>query len=562
MARQDEGARVNWLREYHDKIQTGEIVAGYWVKNLYEWLLDAIAREQFFYSPKKADRAITFIENYCHHSEGGTGLLILELWQRAMIAAIFGIVDTDGLRVFREVFVVVGRKNGKTLLASAIIAYMAFLDGEYGAKIYCIGPKLEQAEKAFDGFYQIVRAEPELADLVRTPQGKLKRRSDIYYEEMNTSIKPLAFSAKKSDGFNPHLVVGDEIASWEGDRGLKQYEVMKSALGSRAQPMILSITTAGYVNDSVYDELYRRATAVLRRTSKETRLLPFLYIIDDEAKWDDLTELKKANPNMGVSVSRGFYEDEIIIARENTSKRMEFKTKYCNLKQHSTAAWLEYSTVNAACADFSLGDFAGCYAVGGIDLSQTTDLTAACVLIERAGVIYGFAQFFMPANRLETLTAIDHVPYDIYREEGLLTLSGENYVDYKDVYRWFVDLRENHKIFCLQIGYDRYSAQYLIDDLNLYGYHTDDVFQGENLTPVTKEFDGIIRDGNFKICKNNLLKSHFLNVALKENTETRKTRPVKIEQNSRIDGFVAVIDAMTVRQKYYGELMYMLKNEG
>ena len=165
--------------------------------------------------------------------------------------------------------------------------------------------------------------------------------------------------------------------------------------------------------------------------------------------------------------------------------------------------------------------------MGGIDLSQTTDLTAASVIIERGGVLYAFTQFFMPANRLETAQAVDGVPYDIFVKQGIVKLSGENHVDYRDVYEWFSTLRDQYGIYILKIGYDRYSAQYLIDDLKAAGFQTDDVWQGENLAPVIREFEGIIKDGNFKIADNNLLKAHFLNVALKHNMETRKFRPVK-----------------------------------
>ena len=193
-------------------------------------------------------------------------------------------------------------------------------------------------------------------------------------------------------------------------------------------------------------------------------------------------------------------------------------------------------------------------------MSQTTDLTAASVVIEKGGILYAFTQFFMPKNKVEYLQATDGVPYDLFVKKGLITVSGENYVDYKDVFKWYVWLINEYGIRVLKIGYDRYSAQYLIDDLKNYGFHTDDVHQGENLTPVIREFEGIIKDGNFKIVNNNLLKSHFLNVALKQNMETRKFRPIKIEQRAHIDGFVSVIDAMTVRQKYYAEVGEMLKN--
>ena len=466
----------------------------------------------------------------------------------------FGIVDEEKTRIFREIFIVIGRKNGKSLFASAIIAYMAFLEPEYGQEIYCLAPKLDQAALVYDGFYKMVQAEKELEELTK------KRRSDIYIEETNTTIKPIAFNAKKSDGFNPQLVVCDELAAWSGDGGLKQYEVMKSALGARRQPMILSISTAGYINDSIYDELMKRSTSFLKGNSKERRLLPLLYIIDDIEKWNDIEELKKANPNIGVSVKESFFEDEIAVAESSPSKKAEFLTKYCNIKQNSSIAWLDYAVVDGASVEKKLEDFRDCYAVGGIDLSQTTDLTAASVVIEKDGILYAFTQFFMPKNRMEKLQATDGVPYDIFVKKGILTLSGDNYVDYKDVFNWYKMLLEEYGIRPLEIGYDRYSAQYLIDDLKGYGFHTDDVFQGENLTPVIREFEGIIKDGNFKIADNNLLKSHFLNVALKQNTETRKFRPIKIEQRAHIDGFVSVIDAMTVRQKYYAEYGELLKN--
>ena len=544
----------NLIFEYYAAITGGIIAANRWILAVYEIIIRGIEKGEYCYDAKKANKAIRFIENFCHHFEGRSDLIKLELWQKALVSVMFGIVDVDGLRVFREVFVVIGRKNGKTILASAIMAYMAYMDGEHGAKIYCLAPKLEQAEKAYDGFMQIVKAEPELSELAK------KRRSDIYIEETNTTIMKLAFNAKKSDGFNPHLVVNDELSSWVGDAGLKQYEVMKSALGARSQPMIFSISTAGYVNDGIYDELMKRSTAMLKGNSRERRLLPMLYMIDDVKKWNNVDELKKSNPNMGVSVTADFFVEEIAVAESSMSKRVEFLTKYCNIKQNSSVAWLEYAVVEATRESKSLEDFRDCYAVGGIDLSQTTDLTAATVLIEREGVIHAFTRFFMPANRLEKAQALDGTTYEIFVKKGILKLSGENHVDYKDVFQFFVDLRTIYGIYVLQIGYDRYSAQYLIDDLKAYGYHVDDVFQGENLAPVIREFEGVLKDGNFKIADNTLLQTHLLNVALKHNMETRKFRPVKIEQRARIDGFVSVIDAMTVRQKYWNEMGTLLQN--
>lgn len=544
------------ITEYFEKIQTGEIRVGKWIKLLYGQIVSGLRDGLFLFDTKQARRAIDFIQSFCHHCEGRDDLIVLELWQRALVSLIFGIVDENGVRVFREVFVVMGRKNGKSLLASAIIAYTVYLDGEYGAKVYCLAPKLEQAAIVYDNSYRMIQAEPELSELAQ------KRRSDIYLEATNSSIKPLAFNAKKSDGFNPHLTVCDEIASWPAEQGLKQYEVMKSALGARRQPLILSISTAGYVNDGPYDELMVRSTSWLLGSSSERRLLPVLYMIDDPERWDNIDELRKANPNMGVSVSEDFFREEAAVARNSLSKRAEFLTKYCNIKQNSTQAWIPFDVVDAVTQDdYTLEDFRSSYCVGGIDLSQTTDLTACCVVIERAGVLYTFSQFFMPANKVDELQAREGVPYRLYIQQGLIQQSGDNFVDYRDCLEWFRRLVRNYEILPLQVGYDRYSAQYLVQEMQQDGFHMDDVFQGENLTPVIHECDGLLRDKTLRLGHNNLLKAHFLNVGMKQNEETRKIRPVKIDPRTHIDGFVAVIDALTVRQKWYDQIGGQLKNE-
>ncbi|MGN1025515.1 MAG: terminase large subunit [Faecousia sp.] len=547
---------VNYITEYNKQIKSGKIVAGRWVKLIYAYLVKGLRKRSFFYDADKTQLAIDFIERFCHHSEGRSDRLTLELWQKAAVAAIFGIVDKNGVRIFREVFLVVARKNGKTLFASAIIAYVQFLDGEYGAKVFCLAPKLEQATKVYDGYYQMLEKEPALKKYVR------KRRSDLYMATTNSSVKPLAFNAKKSDGFNPHLVICDEIASWPAEQGKKQYEVMKSALGSRKQPLILGISTAGYVNDGPYDDLMARSTAFLLGNSNERRLLPLLYIIDDVSKWNDLNELRKSNPNMGVSVTEEYYREEIAIAEMNLSKRAEFLTKYCNIKQSSTQAWIPYDVVDAVTGeDYSLEDFRSSYCVGGIDLSQTTDLTACCVVIEKAGKLYTFSKFFMPENKIDELQEREGVPYRLYVTAGFIQPSGENFVDYNDCFEWFRMLVEEYEILPLQVGYDRYSAQYLVQQMELYGFHMDDVYQGENLTPVIHECDGLLRDKTLRLGNNNLLKAHFLNVGMKQNEETRKIRPVKIDPRCHIDGFVAVIDALTVRQKWYDQIGDQLRNE-
>lgn len=547
---------VNYIFAYYQAMKDGTENVGRWILLFYEYIVKGLSDQSFFFDQKKANKAIKFIETFCHHCEGRDDLLKLELWQKACASVIFGIVGADGLRQFREIVIVIARKNGKTLFAAAIIAYCVYLDGEYGAKVFCVAPKLDQADLVYSAFWQTIQKEPELAQLIK------KRKSDYYIEETNSSVKKIAFNAKKSDGFNPHLTICDEIASWPGDQGLKQYEVMKSALGARKQPLILSISTSGYINEGIYDELIKRSTRFLLGDSKERRLAPFLYMIDDIQKWNDINELRKSNPNLGVSVSVDYLIEEIAVAEQSLSKKAEFLTKYCNIKQNSSQAWLPSDAVERASGGFlSLEDFRGCYCVGGIDLSRTTDLTSCCAVIEKNKKLYVFSKFFLPAEKLEEATARDGLPYAAYVQRGILKLSGDNFVDYHDCLNWFKSLIEQYQIYPLKIGYDRYSSQYLVQDMRRYGFHMDDVFQGFNLTPVIRETEGLMRDGVFCIGDNDLLKVHLLNAALKTEAESERSRLIKLSTNDHVDGTAALLDAMTVRQKYYSEIGAQLKNE-
>lgn len=254
--------------------------------------------------------------------------------------------------------------------------------------------------------------------------------------------------------------------------------------------------------------------------------------------------------------------EEIAIAEGSLSKKGEFMTKYCCVKQNSSLAWLPAQIVEAACGDpLRLEDFQNSYCVGGIDLSQTRDLTACTCVIERGGELYVFAKFFLPAERIDEATQRDGLPYQLYIQRGILQPSGDNMIDYRDCFEWFRRLVEEYKIFPLQVGYDRYSAQYLVQDMKAYGYHMDDVFQGENLYPVIMETQGLLEDGKLHIGDNDLLKVHLLNGAIKMSTERGRGKLVKINPSLHIDGAAALLDAMTVRQKWYSDIGQQLKNE-
>ena len=579
MSKRGESKKDNWIYTYYQGIKDGTYLVGRWIELLYEYLIKGLQEKQFFFDTKRANEAIEWIENHGFHVEGqlAPGSLKLEPWQKARLSAIFGIVDENGNLQFREVFSVTGRKNGKSLEGAAVGNYVFRQFGGFGSRVYCIAPKLDQADIIYDSAWMQTQLDPEWQELKERTGEKdehnkkinddsmlVKRsQSKLYVAGTNSTFKKIAFNSKASDGFNPSLTICDEVASWQGDKGLKQYEVMKSGMGARQNALMLSYTTAGYINDSIYDELIKRSTRFLLGDSKEKRLLPFLYMIDDIEKWNDINELRKSNPNLGVSISVDYLLEEIAIAEGSLSKKAEFITKYCCLKQSSSLAWLPAQVVeNASGEHLSLEDFRGSYCVGGIDLSQVTDLTAAIIVIERGGELYVFSHFWLPAEKIDDASARDSIPYNLMIQRGLMSASGDNFVDYHDCYQWFVDLVEQYEILPLQVGYDRYSAQYLIQDMEKYGFHCDDVYQGENLYGVIQETQGLLEDKKIHIGDNDLLKVHLLNSAVKMSTERGRGKLVKLAPSLHIDGCAALLDAMTVRQKWYAEIGEQLTNEG
>ena len=571
--------RENWIYRYYQGIKDGTYTVGRWITLIYEQIIRDLEAKRFFFDQKKANDAIEWIESHCFHTEGplAPGFIKLEVWQKAFFSCVYGLVDENGNRQFREIVLLVGRKNGKTKIASSSAAYTFRLEGGFGSRVFCIAPKLDQADLVYNDIWTMTTLDPEWQELreevTQTDDRGLRlkddamlarhRQTDLSIPGTNSTVKKIAFSAKKSDGFNPSLAICDEVAAWAGDAGLKQYEVMKSGMGARPEGILLSCTTAGYISDGIFDELMKRSTRFLLGESKETKLLPFLYMIDDLDKWNDINELRKANPNLGVSVSVDYMLEEIAIAEGSLSKKAEFLCKYCNIKQNSSLAWLPAQAINAISGKaIDLEALRGCYCVAGIDLSQTTDLTAAVAVIEKGGRLNVVAHFWMPSERIEQRVAEDGVPYWEYVKRGFLSLSGENFVDYHDVKDWLDALLRDSELYPLKVGYDRYSSQYLIKDLEGSGYQTDDVYQGDNLWPVLQEMEGLIKDGRIYIGDNDLLKSHLLNAAVKMSIERGRGRLVKINQRARIDGVAALADAMTVRQKWYSEIGYQLTNEG
>ena len=552
------------ILQYWNEIITGGINVGKWIRMLYDVILQGLTEHKWFWNQKLADNALGFIERYCHHYKGKLApqRIKLSLWERATISLIFGIVDDQARRQFAEVLLVIGRKMGKTLLVAAIATYMAYAAGEYGSEIYFLAPKIDQSDLCYSALEYNVHAEPELDVITKSTKYR-----GLVIGETNTTIKKLAFSSKKSDGYNPMFYAADEGAAWPGVAGIRQWEVMVSGTGAREEPLGMLFSSGGYENEGIFDEMVKRGTGFLMGHSREKHLLPIIYMIDDPDKWDDLEELEKSLPGMGESVTKEFIQREITTAHESIPKEIEFKTKYCNLKQSMSTAWLKAEAINKMFGwRKPMEALKGKYCVGGIDLSQVIDLTAAGFICEIDGILWTKAHFWIPKNRLKEATKRDGVPYEIYIRKGFLSLSGEEHVDYNDVLKWFMDLVKKYKIYPLMTGYDRWSAMELVQAMNGKKFKTDSVTQGFNLTNVADMFESLLREGKIRdMDDNDLLKIHLADSAMKMESGTDRAHPrkmlVKISNKAHVDGTAMLLDAMAMRVWNWDKLKSRLENK-
>ena len=552
------------ILQYWNEIDSGGVNVGKWIRMLYDVILQGLEEKRWFYDHRLADNAMRFIERFSHHYRGklAPGRLKLDLWERACISLIFGIVDAEGKRQFTEVFWLIGRKMGKTLLAAAIACYMAYAAGEFGSEIYFLAPKLDQADLCYGAFEFNVHAEPELDVITKSTKYR-----GLIIQERNTTVKKLAFTSKKSDGYNPQFYCADEVAAWPGVNGLRQWEVMVSGTGAREEPLGMAISSGGYEHDGLFDELMKRGTGFLMGNSKEQHILPLIYMIDDPEKWDDLEELEKSLPGLGSSVPKWFIEREIVTAHESISKEVEFKTKYANLQQNMSTAFLKAEDINKMFGwRKPMEEIRGHYVVTGVDLSQSVDLTCSILVCEVDGILWTKAHFWIPGKRLEEATKRDGVPYEIYIKKGFLSLSGEEFIDPDDVLKWHMDLVKKYKVYPLMVGYDRWSSMEWVQKMTNKHFKTDSVTQGFNLSNVMDKVEGLIREGRLRdMDDNDLLKIHLADAAQKMESNLERAHPrkmlVKISTKAHVDGMAALMDAIAMREFKWNELGPRLLNK-
>lgn len=554
---------MNYIREYVELIKRGKIKTSARVRKVYTRLLKEIDRPpknfKYYFDEETGERPISFIETFCKQSQGDLGApLELELFQRAYIQALFGFLDKEtGYRRFRETMFLVGRKNGKTTLMAGIALYLLVADYEGAAEIYSVATKKDQARKALTEAVNMIKQSPELRAVIK------KRRNDVYFAATSSKFEALASDSNTLDGLNSQGVIIDELHAIR-DRNL--YEVMKQSTSSRRQPLIVMITTAGTVRECIFDDMYEYACRVADGEEVDEAFLPILYELDERSEWLDPKMWIKANPGLGkikqVETLRSFVER----AKKNPADRAGVLCKDFNVRENDSTAWLPFDVINNE-ATFDLADVYDTYAIGGCDLSSTTDLTCATLLIRKPNdkTVYVLQHYFLPQARIDELAdkkqrsgghSNDEAPYKLWAERGLLTACQGARVNYSDVTAWFVQMREQYKIDCWKCGYDRALAGYWVDEMTANGFTMDKVIQGTyTFSQPMRELGAALQDKLVNYNNNPVLKWCLSNTGKKEQG-LNNIMPVKISEKRRIDGMVSLLNAWVVYVRDYEDYMY------
>lgn len=552
----------NPILDYWNRIESGEEIVGDKVRRVYQKLVNDLYDEssEYEYDSRRANHAIEFIENFCKHSKGKWGgkPIDLELWQKAFLAATFGFVHKiDGTRKYREVFLVVARKNGKSTIASGIGLYAQVADNEPGSEVYAVATKKDQAKLVWLEAKRMVKKSPVLLKRIKPLV------SELVSDWNDSSFKPLGSDSDTLDGLNVHCALLDEIHAWK-DKNL--YDVIVDGTSAREQPLMVMITTAGTVREAVYDLKYEEAEMVLNGYGDpdgyhDDRFLPIIYELDDRNEWTDPSKWKKSNPGLGTIKKIDQLQTKVNKAKANPSLIKNLLTKDFNVRETSLESWLSFEELN--CTDtFDMEELRDCYAIGGVDLSSTTDLTCATLLVMKQGSnkIYALQMYFMPEEVVEQRIKEDNkVPYDIWAERKLLRLCPGNKVQYSDVTAWFLEMVNEYDIRPYWVGYDSWGSQYWIQEMKDNGFNMIEVRQGaKTLSQPMKEMGADLGAKRINYNNNPVTKWCLSNTS-SETDKNDNIRPIKGKnQRLRIDGAVSLLIAYTVLFNNYSDYQSLI----
>lgn len=518
-------------------------------------------QSEWEYSPSKANHALEFIENYCKHSKGKMGgkPFILEPWEKALVAATFGIVHkVTGLRKYAEVILMVARKNGKSTLSAAIGLYMQIADGEPGAEVYAVATKKDQAKIIWLEAKRMVKKSPVL----------LRRDKPLVAElvaDFNDSFfKPLGRDSDTLDGLNVHCATLDEIHAWKDDN---LYDVIVDGTSAREEPLIFITTTAGTVREHIFDRKYDEATNIINGLDdpegyKDEHTLPIIYELDNRNEWTDPECWIKANPGLGTIKQLDKLRQKVNKALANPLLVKNLLCKDFNIPETTAEAWLTLEEANNT-DTFDVFNLKPRYGIGGTDLSSTTDLTSAKVIfmIPNDLHIYQMGMYWMPEDLVEKREQEDKIPYSYWIEKGYMRTCPGNKNHPKYVTEWFREIRDVYDIYLPWIGYDAWSAEYWVEEMQMeFGKEAMiPVHQGKKtLSGPMKNLKANLQSKVLNYNNNPVDRWCLCNTAV-DIDKNDNIQPIKTSNpRRRIDGTAALLDACVVLEEKMNEYMSLI----
>jgi phage terminase large subunit-like protein len=551
----------NPILEYYEQIKNGKVTVCDKIRKWYKHLSDKVINptDGYHYEAKRGNHIIEFVENYCRHSKGKMGgqLVKLELWEKAWLAATFGFVDDDGIRQYNLSVLIIGKKNGKSLLASAIGLYMLIGDGEPGPEVYAVATKRDQAKIIWQEAKRMVRKSETLLKRIKPLLNELSS------EDYNCGVfKPLASDSDTLDGLNVHCCLMDELHQWKNGRQL--YDIMADGTIGRDQPLILVTTTAGKIREDIYDEIYDDA---VRTTNglfddvgyKDEHSLYIIYELDKREEWEKPDCWEKANPGLGTIKNRNALASKVKKAQANPSLVRNLVCKEFNIAETSTESWLNFEELNNE-TKFDVKELRPTYGIGGADLSSTTDLTAAKMLFRLPDNenIYVMSMYWIPVDLVEKKVAEDKIPYDKWIEQGYMRTCPGNKIDASVVTAWYQELQDEYDIYLWKEGYDAWSAQMWVNQMiDAFGPTVmEAVHQGKKtLSAPMKALKADLVKKRIIYNNNPIDKWCLANTAIDED-RNGNIQPIKTSKSTRrIDGTAALLDAYTIYFEYEDEYL-------
>lgn len=554
----------NPILEYWEQIESKKITVCRKTYQWYKYLADRVNHPipEMHYDNARGNHILEFAENYCCISSGkGAGKpVVLELWEKAHLAAIFGFIDQDGNRTCRESTLIVGKKNGKSLLASVVGLYMLVADGEKGPQVYSAATKRDQSKIIWTESSRMVKKSPALARRIKCRVG------DLSSEEFNNGVfKPLASDSNSLDGLNIHCALLDEIHQWKNGKAL--YDILADGVSARTQPLIYITSTAGTIREDIYDSKYEEAERIINglfddNGYKDIHFFPFIYELDERKEWIDESKWIKANPNLGVTKKLSYLKNKVVRALSNPSLVKNLVCKEFNIRETSEEAWMTFEELNNT-DTFDLSELKPRYGIGGCDLSSTTDLTNATVIFMVPGDenIYVLQMYWLPEDLLEQRVKEDKIPYDLWEEQGLLRLCPGNKIHYKYVKEWFEEIQNENDIYLFKCGYDSWSATYFVEDMkNTFGASVmEPVKQGkQTLSSPMKSLGADLKKKKVNYNNHPILKWCLTNTSV-DVDKNDNIQPCKGNLGTRrIDGLAGLLDAYVVLENNLEEYMSMI----